>query len=1108
MKNASGTGASGKVARGTSRLRAFVLLSLLLQAPAFVIPACAVITPTINYQGFLLSKITNLPVETPQDIKFVIYDAAAAGTARFTESRCNVKVSKGRYDVEIGSAVPGGLPGSLFTDYTGLWLEIQVDGDGDCAGAYESMTPRVRLQASPYAFNSLYASTASAATTVFKMDIIEALPVTTYGAITISTNLFVQGGISVGDITPGQKLSVAGMVESKGSYPACADPLNFTCGFKFPDGSVQTKAAALTMWDVNGNSLYSINSGNTGIGDKGVGNNLTNPAARLHVSSGIGAAGDMLLVTVGDTGIFRINSLGEVYGGPYYGDGTTLTGILRKAGDTMTGQLTLAASSLTVTSPSGLGSPRLRLLGNVEISSAAASARGGVLVSTHVFLPPGAVYYGNGSGLTDVISTDTTKVLKAGDTMSGPLAVTTLTVTGNAFSVSASTTFLVLNGNTSVGRLTVAQEITGSTINVSAGIFAPFGVISGLQADISQGVRASSASFWAYSGPDAANSYSITTASGIKVNSGVVRSPGGFIGDGSQLSNVTGTDPNRLLKAGDIMTGSLLVRSSLTIHTDGSFLEALTVRDPASNDRFILAVTSGNIGVQLPVATPPSAPLEVNREARVSNAVGSAQMHVYSNSGDSFLHWSDGFYSGSNTNQGALGFLAATRDFVYRAMASDPSGAGFPGAEVFRIRVLPDDFFNYNPVNWQFGLGVSNPQERFHVATNILVSTSAANPILYISTTAGRVSINTASQAHVFTVNGGINAVSSVTARGGYYGDQNGLVKITGDNIYIDGNSGIGTAASAEAVLQVAEKPAAKYTLAVGTHTDPFSPSNNTYDFVVTTWGRVGIGLANFWAEPLSEPAGILQVMKSIRIGAETYGDPEANLSLRPTFGPSYIAWSENTGGGQNKGALGFAGSSNDLVYKAGGATIGSGVEVFRIDTADDGTNFTDWKFGIGTSAPEERFHVAAALRVSAPGENAALFVSTGTGSVGISTGTPKERMHVASTFLVGGDRSSAVLYVSTQSGYTGVGTGFPQAKLDVNGAAQFGTGVNRSTFTAEGFWQPRAMTTAQLHAAGGTPTAIGAVVYNSTINDLCVSSGTAIGQWALVGSKLAFSCY
>ena len=46
--------------------------------------------------------------------------------------------------------------------------------------------------------------------------------------------------------------------------------------------------------------------------------------------------------------MFRVNGLGQVYGGSYYGNGATLTGVVAKAGDTMTGPLTLATSSLTV----------------------------------------------------------------------------------------------------------------------------------------------------------------------------------------------------------------------------------------------------------------------------------------------------------------------------------------------------------------------------------------------------------------------------------------------------------------------------------------------------------------------------------------------------------------------------------------------------------------------------------------------------------------------------------------------------------------------------------------------------------------------------------------
>ncbi len=1062
MRNACCAEQIEKNPRKASCLRLFALFFLLLSPSCLVLPAHADITQSINYQGFLLSKITNLPVETPQDIKFIIYDAATAGTVRFSESRCNVKVSKGRYDVEIGSATAGGIPASVFTDYSALWLEIQVDGDGDCLGTYEAMSPRVRLQASPYAFNSVYASTASVATSTFSVNIIGSLPNTTNGAVTISTNLFVMGGISVGDITPGSKLSVKGMVESRGDLPGCADPSNYTCGFKFPDGSVQVKAAALTMWDVTGDNLHTINPGNTGIGDTGLGLPVLLPLARLHVSSGTSAAttlGNLLLVTAGSDEIFRVTGnggTGEVHGGSYYGDGTTLTGIVRKAGDTMTGLLTV--TSVTVTSAQGVTSPRLKLLDNVELSSAPAAVFGGIRVSTHIYLSPSSIFYGDGSGLFNVLSTDTTKVFKTGDVMSGPLSgITSLTassatITGSAFSVSGSTTFSVLNGNTAIGtdshlaRLTVGGGmIASSSVTANGGLFTT--TVTATRADFSGQVAAldilaSTATFRAWSGPDMNNSYSIATASGIKVTAGVVFSSFGFIGDGSHLWNVSGTDSNRVLRTGDTMTGHLLIdRSSIAVVSNGTLDYALTVKredtnitDPGAS--YVLAVTTyGNVGVQV---LSPAAPLEVNKQILISAAPPSlgAQLHIKATDGDNFIRWSDPNWG----NLGALGYSYGVHDLVYRAMGSDPL---LGGEEVFRIGLPPT---SSDPAGWQFGIGTSGSGQtraKFHVMTDMLVSTSAVNPILFISTASGRVSINTTAQTHALTVNGGINAISSITAAGGYYGNQSGVVSVTGNEILLNGQTGIGRGSIAmpDSEVNVAENGGLVYSFAVGNN------AFNSYDFAVSTNGRVGIGLNKAIS---AFPSNNLQVMDSIRIGADGYGDSEAYLYLRPDFGPSYIAWSENVAANFLKGALGFASGSNDLVYKAGTADIGSGYEVFKIagpSNPSGPADFASWKFGIGTSNPAEKFHVATNMLVSAAGLNsAALFVSTGTGFVGISTGVPQAGLHDVSNFLVGAARGSAALYVSSITGNVGISTGNPQAKLDVNGAALF-----RSSLTISG---------------------------------------------------------
>lgn len=1018
-----------KIIDGLGARCAALLLAALLPAAAF-----ASITQSINYQGFLISKVTNLPVETPPDIKFVIYNSPVAGSALFTESRCNMPITKGRYDVEIGSVTAGGLPGSLFTDYNGLWLEIQVDENGDCLGVYEAMSPRVKLQASPYAFNSLYASTASAATSVFAADTIAALPQTTYGAITISTNLFVQGGISVGSISPGQKLAVAGVVESTGVWPSCAVGPNYACGFKFPDGSVQVKAAALTMWDVLGPNLYTINEGNTSVGG------LTVPQARLHISSAAGDAGTILLVSTGtgaaQSPLFSVNGLGEVYGGSYYGNGASLANIVRSTGDVMTGQLTMAGSSLTVTAPAGAWIPKLKLRESVEISSASAAFYGGVFISSNVYAS--GRFYGDGSGLTDVISFDSTKVLKAGDTMTGQLTLagSTLTVSGGAFSV-AGATFTVLNGLTSVGsaaylaRLTVGggivatSSITSQTSMHAASFNSPAGFAN------LYNVTAASGTFWGV-GPA---QYSVETSSTIKVNSGLVIAPL-FSGDGSQLTNVTGTDPTKLLKGGDIMTGNLRVSgSSLTVADAGAHPYAFTVSSvPAVNRYSLVVTTGGKVGVQV---LDPAAPLEVNEGILISNGGGPASLHLKSYGDYSFIRWTEDSQSASpgGPSQGVLGYDIGLnyQDLVYRTRATTITD----GTEVFRIK--SDD-----SSNWRFGLGTNSPAERFHVATGLLVSSAAATPIFYASTSTARVGVRTLSPTHALTVNGGILAVSSVTAQGGFYGSGAGLTNLPA-----------GAIPESFAVSTI--------TAVAGTDYDGVIFSTSVYIRHRLAVGYVPAPEPNFVASPDSA----IHVRGKVRL--DQSGGEDVILHLKPNFsGDAYLLWDDGTSG--VAGVLGVDSADRDLIYRAGIATLGNGAnlnESFRIKP--------DGKFIMGNPGsafvPFARFQVVSDMLVAAAGSSPVLFISTASGSVGVSTGTPKERTHIGSSLLVGGDRNSAALYVSTQSGYTGVGTGYPAEGL--HSARSFLVGPDRtiaylyvstqSGYTGVGTSDPQA----KLHAAG-----------------------------------------
>ena len=975
-------------------------------------PAGAVITPTINYQGYLISKITNLPVETPQDLKFYIYDTPTGITSPlFSETRCDVKVTKGRYDVEIGSAIAGGIPASIFAERDGLWLEIQVDGDNDCAGAFEAMSPRVKLQASPYAFSSVYATTSSVATSVFLADTIGAHPYTANGAITISTNLFVLGGISVGSISPGQTLAVAGMVESKGSLPACAD--DNSCGFKFPDGSVQTRAAALTMWEVAGPHVYSINPGNVSIGEDN-----TEPLARLHISSAAGDAGDLLLVSTGTSQLFLVNGLGQVHGGSFYGDGTTLTGVLRQAGDTMTGQLTISGSTLTVASPAGLLSPKVKFSDGVEISSAPAAQRGGLFISSHVYLLPGATFYGDGSGLINLVSSDTSKVLKDGDTMTGQLTLagSTLTVTGSAFSVGGSS-LSVLNGNTAVGsaaylaRLTVGggiiatSSITAQGAMHAASVHAPAGIGNFYN------VTAATGTFWGW---DPGTTYSLDTASGVLVRSGVVNAPY-FIGNGSLLTNVTGTDSTKLLKTGDTMTGNLIVSpSSVTLASFGAHKYALTVASAAAVNAYSLAVTtSGRVGV---LVQTPAAPLDVAGEAMVSYAStvnGAAKLSIKSYNDYSYIHWTNSsLVASGGVNLGVLGYPGGLeRDLIYRAAGSDPWNGG---QEVFRIK---SDQFG----NWMFGIGSSpsvadQPREKFHVMSNLLVSstTASAMPILYVSTAAGKVSIGTRTQTHLLSVNGGINAVSSVTAQGGFYGNGSGLTDLVTESL--------------PGLIQIST-----ITARTGGLYDAVLFSTSVY-----VQNKLAVG-------GLFNPVADLHVKGVVRMDQRNIGD-EVVLSLDPaTGGNTYIVWNE--GATPQKGVLGMLSSERDLVYRGGASNLTNGVQVFRIkDTGPFIVGEVDKNF-----LPASRMHVAADLTVSASGAGStpALFVSTAARYVGVNTGAPQARLHVdgyslfaSSASILGGGLSGAQsalevigsTLVVRNDGTVGIGVASPAERLDVAG--------------------------------------------------------------------------
>ncbi len=117
------------------------------------------INKTINYQGKLMDASGNLVADGDYDMIFVIYDSATAGNQLWSASTTNglptgttstlsVTVSDGLFSILLGdeSTDQVAFPANLFNNDE-LYLGVTIGADSE-------MTPRKRLSAVPYAFNS------------------------------------------------------------------------------------------------------------------------------------------------------------------------------------------------------------------------------------------------------------------------------------------------------------------------------------------------------------------------------------------------------------------------------------------------------------------------------------------------------------------------------------------------------------------------------------------------------------------------------------------------------------------------------------------------------------------------------------------------------------------------------------------------------------------------------------------------------------------------------------------------------------------------------------------------------------------------------------------
>ncbi len=108
---------------------------------------------TITYEGKVL--LNNAAVTTTLSMKFVLYDALTAGNALYTAAgtigtptAVSITPTSGLFSIDLGAGSTNALDPTIFRDNSGVYLEVIIGS--------ETLSPRKRINSSPYALNALY----------------------------------------------------------------------------------------------------------------------------------------------------------------------------------------------------------------------------------------------------------------------------------------------------------------------------------------------------------------------------------------------------------------------------------------------------------------------------------------------------------------------------------------------------------------------------------------------------------------------------------------------------------------------------------------------------------------------------------------------------------------------------------------------------------------------------------------------------------------------------------------------------------------------------------------------------------------------------------------
>ena len=136
-------------------IKIVLLLTLCVSLGAFMLPASAAPTPTINYQGKLTTPAGVAVANGTYNMRFYLYNATggATTTAIFTEVLTGgnkVQVTNGLFSVMLGSTTP--LTSVNFNQP--LYLGVEIGGVAAAPTWDGEMSPRKELGTVPAAFES------------------------------------------------------------------------------------------------------------------------------------------------------------------------------------------------------------------------------------------------------------------------------------------------------------------------------------------------------------------------------------------------------------------------------------------------------------------------------------------------------------------------------------------------------------------------------------------------------------------------------------------------------------------------------------------------------------------------------------------------------------------------------------------------------------------------------------------------------------------------------------------------------------------------------------------------------------------------------------------